>query len=164
MASGDALLQWEAPAGFPPATNYATQDTRNAIPTLDFDAATREEIFFAGFMPGHYGGGGVNVVLAWMASTATTGDCRWETAFERHQDDVDDLDADGFATGNASNATTASGSGEVKYTTIAHTNGAQMDSVAAGEHFRLRVARDAANAGDTMAGDSELVGVFLSEV
>lgn len=38
-----------------------------------------------------------------------------------------------------------------------------MDSLAAGEAFRLKVTRDADNASDTMAGDAELIGVEIKE-
>lgn len=163
MASGNSLFAWTATANQPPASAYATPDTRNSHPVLDFDADTDESAIFGGVLPRHYGGGGITVMIAWMASSATTGDVVWNTAVERHDDDTTDLDADSFATANAATATTASGSGEVQYTEIAHTSGAQMDSLAAGESFRLKITRDANHASDTMAGDAELLRVEIRE-
>jgi hypothetical protein len=54
-------------------------------------------------------------------------------------------------------------SGYVTIASIAFTDGAQMDSVAAGEGFRLSVIRDADNGSDTMTGDAELWAVEIKE-
>jgi len=57
----------------------------------------------------------------------------------------------------------ASATGEPAYDTIAFTNGAQMDSLAAGESFRLRIYRDANNGDDDMAGDAQLLRIEIQE-
>jgi len=44
---------------------------------------------------------------------------------------------------------------------VAFTDGAQMDSVAVGELFRIKVTRDAAS--DDAAGDAELHAVEIKE-
>ena len=41
-------------------------------------------------------------------------------------------------------------------TVITFTNGAQMDNLAAGEPFMLRIFRDADNGGDTLTGDAQM--------
>ena len=87
----------------------------------------------------------------------------WGTEIERHQDDVDDLDADSFAAQSTVAATTASATGETAYDTTTHTSGAQMDSLAVGESFRLRVKRMPANASDNLVGDGELLRVEVRE-
>ena len=48
---------------------------------------------------------------------------------------------------------------------IAFTDGAQMDSMAVGEKFRLKISRDADSTNDTddMAGDAELHMVEIRE-
>ena len=51
--------------------------------------------------------------------------------------------------------------GNVDITSVAVANGADMDSVAAGETFRLRVRRDTAN--DTATGDAHLVMIEIIE-
>jgi hypothetical protein len=163
MASGNSLVAFEPTDNRPPAANYATPDERNGHPVLDFDAAAAESAIFASVLPRHYGGGGLTARIAWMASTATSGNVLWTVGVER-DDAALDLDADSFATAVSSAAIGAAGtSGFPVYTDIPLTSGAQIDSLAIGEHFRLRVTRDAAAGGDTMAGDAELLSVELRE-
>lgn len=164
MASGNSLITWVATDDHPPAAAYATPDVRNAHPCLNFDAATDEDACFHGVLPRHYAGGGITLVIAWMAASATTGNVMWTAAFERLDAGGQDLDADGFATAQAAGAAAANAaSGKLTYTTITFTNGAQMDSVAVGEAFRLKVTRDADNGSDTMTGDAQLVSTELRE-
>ena len=149
----------------PPAANYATLDTRNSIPVLDFDDTTDETAEFGGVMPRHYGGGGVTVTIGWMATdtTVTPHNCIWDAAFKSVSDDADDLDSKSYAAVNSVTDAEASASGEVAYATITFTDGADMDSVAAGEYFRLKVTRDADNGSDTLTDDAELVFVEIKE-
>jgi len=163
MASGDTLLVFTAEgAGFP-ATNPGTPDTRNNRLVLDFDAATDETVYFLGIMPQHYAGTtGVTVHAHTMASTATTGNFMFEVGFDNLV--AQDADSDGFAANNASGAQATSGtSGIPSIDTITFTDGADMDSVAAGNLFRIRFMRDADNASDTMAGDLELIALEIRE-
>lgn len=165
MASGDTLCIFNALHGEPPAANFATLDTRNAVPVLDLDATTDESIVFGAFMPRNYAGGGLTLTIGWMASSATTGTISLDAAFMSVTDDADDLDTKAFAAANNANPTTASATGEVDYVTIAFTDGADMDSVAAGEYFRLQITRDAngTTSTDDMVGDMELVFVEIKE-
>ena len=157
----------------PPATVYATQDSitgastpAEAVPVLDFDGgSTDEHIDFYGVLPQHYAGGGLTLTFVWSASSATTGDVRWGAAFRRIVDDAEDLDSTAFTYDyNEGNDTTASAVGEVSYFNITFTDGADMDSLAAGEAFILRVRREASDTGnDTMSGDAELHWVHVKE-
>jgi hypothetical protein len=52
-------------------------------------------------------------------------------------------------------------SGLITITAVTFTDGADMDSVAAGNAFRLKVTRDAVN--DDMTGDAELIVVEAKE-
>ena len=162
MASGDTLLAFFPSDNEPPTTNYATFDTRNSHPTLDFDTTTQETAIFTGIVPRNYAAGGITCYLHWAASTATSGTIGWDVSFERIGAAQQDIDADGFASAQTVTAATVDGtSGNVTITNVAVTNGANMDSIAVGELFRLRIRRDVAN--DTAAGDAELVGVELKE-
>ena len=165
MASGDTLCYFNALNNEPPASSFATLDTRNSIPVLDFDAGTDESAEFGGLMPRHYAGGGVTVTLGWMATdtTVTPHNVVWNAAFKSVSDDADDLDSKAFAAANTTTDAEASASGEVAYTTITFTDGADMDSVAAGEYFRLQITRDADNGSDTLTDDAELVFVEIKE-
>lgn len=162
MSSGDTLLVFLPLHNEPPSSNYATLDLRNNHPVLDFDAATNESAVFSGVMPQHYDGGGVTVYLHYAMSTAISGDVDWDVAFERIGDQQQDIDSDGFAAVQSVDNTTVPGtSGNVDVVSIGFSDGAQMDSVAVGEAFRLKVTRDAAS--DTAAGDAELVAVEIRE-
>lgn len=165
MASGDTLAVFTPAMGEQPASAFATLDVRNVVSVLDFDDTTDENVEFAGFMPRHYGGGGITVTVGWMATTATTGTISLDVAFKSISDDADDIDTKAFAAANNANPTTASASGEVQYTEITFTNGADMDSIAAGEYFRMKVTRDAdgTTSTDNLSGDMELVFVEIRE-
>lgn len=165
MASGNTLCTFTAIGNQPPAANYATLDQRNALWVLDFDASTDESAVFTGVLPRSYAGGGLTVYLHWMATSATSGTARWSVSIERHQAGTDDSDSDSFATGQTAGSATSGTSGSETVTSIAFTSGAQMDSLAAGERFRLRVTRDAdgTSGTDDMAGDAELVAVEVKE-
>jgi hypothetical protein len=161
MASGDTLAIFGPLSNEPPASNYATLDTRNGQAVLDFDAATDESAVFSGVLPRNYGGGGLTVTIHWAATSATTGDVIWQAAIERRNTD---MDADSFAAAQSSAATTTNGtSGIPNSSTITFTSGAQMDSLAAGEPFRLSINRDADNGSDTMTGDAEVLAVEIKE-
>lgn len=160
MASGDTLNILGIMQNEPPASNYATLDSRNSILVLDFDDTTDESAVFKSILNRAYAGGGVTVTLHWTATSATTGACMWGVQFERMNTDID---ADSFATANTGTTTTNGTSGIPNTTAIAFTNGAQMDSVAAGELFRIKVYRDANNAADTMTGDAELLMIEIKE-
>jgi hypothetical protein len=139
----------------PPATAFATLDTRNSIAVLDFDAATDESAVFVGVIPeGASLGSGLKVFIHWMASTATSGNCRWGVQFEKSGTD---LDSDSFDTATEAHSAANGTSGIETVTEITAT---AIDSLAAGDRFRLKVFRNADDAtNDTMTGDAELVAV-----
>ncbi len=166
MASGDLLLLWQPLNNEPPATIPATPDQRNGHPCLDFDATTDEEAVFSGVMPANYAGGGVTVKIHFAISTQNNNNSVWQTSFERIGTGQQDLDADGFAAAKSSGQVASPATvGFVGVASIAHTSGAEMDSVVAGEMFRLKVRRDAdsTSATDDVASDAELVALALYE-
>lgn len=103
-----------------------------------------------------YAGGGLTFTLPWSATSATSGVCRWGIAIRAFPDDTEDADGSHSYDFNDVDDTAASASGELSYPTITFTNGADMDSWAAGELAIVRVRRNASHANDTMTGDSEL--------
>jgi len=163
MASGDTLLVFTPLHNEPPASNPATFDTRNAHPVLDFDASTNESAVFSAVMPQHYAGTtGVTVYIHYAMSSATSNTVDWDAAFERIGDQQLDVDSDSFAAVNSVDDTTVPGtSGNVDIVSVAFTDGADMDSVAAGEGFRLKITRDAVS--DDAAGDAELFAIEIRE-
>ena len=162
MASGDTLLIFTPLHNEPPSSNNATLDTRNSHAVLDFDDTTNEDAVFKAIMPQAYSGGGVTVYLHYAMTSATSGDVDWDVAFERVSDQVQDIDSDGFAAANSVDNTTVPGtSGNVDVVSVAFTDGADMDSVTAGDGFRVKVTRDAVS--DTATGDAELWAVEIRE-
>lgn len=162
-----SIIPWQMAlsplASEPQATAFATIDTRNAHPVLDFDASSNEYTAWTGVLPSGYAGGGVNVKIIWTATSATSGNVVWEAGFERIPSSGLDIDADSWATGVSATAAADPVSGETVETTIALSHGAQMDSLAAGELFRFYLQRTAASGSDTMTGDAEVLMVFITE-
>lgn len=155
------LARWTALDGQPPSANYATLDTRNSIAVLDFDKTTDESAVFVGIMPeGAVLTGGVSVIIKWMATTVTTGNVIWEASLERSNTDLDSdsFDTVAFASGAVNGTTGIPTSTAIALTTI--------DSVVAGDLFRLKISRDAngTNGTDDADNDAELIAVELRGV
>lgn len=166
MASNDTLAFFEPHQNMPPSSAFATIDTRNGYMVLDFDDTTDESAIFWGFMPRNYAGGGVTATIGWMSTDTTiTGghQARWDLQFLSITDDADDLDTKAFAAAQSVSSDEASASGELDFATITFSNGAQMDSVAAGEPFLLKLTRDANHADDDLTGDAEVIFIELKE-
>ena len=113
-------------------------------------------------MPRHYDGGGLTVYIHYSMTSATSGDIDWDVALERIGDGQQDVDSDGFAAANSvDNSTVPVTSGLVDIVNATFTDGADMDSIAVGEKFRIKVTRDASS--DTAVGDAELHAVEIKE-
>jgi hypothetical protein len=140
----------------PPAANFATLDTRNSIAVLDFDDSTDESAFWVGVMPEAASlGSGLKIRIHWMATSATSGTVRWGAQLERMNTD---LDSDSFDTVATAGTATSGTTGIATVTEITLTT---IDSVAAGELYRVKVYRDAdgTSGTDDVAGDAELIAV-----
>lgn len=161
MSSGNTLLTFSPQHNEPPASNFATFDIRNQHPILDF--ALNEIGVFSGVLPRNYAGGGVTIYLHYAMTSAVANDIKLETYFERIGDQQQDIDSDGFAAAqNTGDITVPGASGNVDIITTTHTNGAQMDSLAVGEGFRLKIKRIAV-AGTDASGDLELRFIEIKE-
>ncbi len=146
----------------PPTSNFATLDTRNNHPVLDFDATTNESAVFRGVLPTGYAGGGLTVYIHYAMTSAEVNTVDWDVAFERIGDQQLDIDGDSFADVKSVDNTTVPGTtGLVDVVSVAFTDGADMDSIAAGENFRVKVTRDAAS--DDAAGDAEILFLVIKE-
>lgn len=162
MSSGDTLCVFTPLHNEPPASNPMTLDIRNQHPVLDADATTNESAVFSSVMPRHYDGSGVTVYLHYAMSSAEADTVDWDVAFERIGDQQLDIDGDSFAAVNSVDNTTVPGTtGLVDIVNVTFTDGVDMDSIAVGEGFRLKVTRDAAS--DDAAGDAELVFIEIKE-
>ena len=159
MATGNTLAILLPYGNEPPAATYATLDTRNAQPCLDFDADTDEYAQWSFVVPSHYAAGGFTVILHVAFSSATSGTANVEVQVERG---TTDKDADSFATMTDGGAAADGTSGVETQLTVALAN---MDSIVAGDHVRLRVTRDAngTNGTDDATGDMELYSIEVRE-
>lgn len=173
MASGDSLLLFTPAMSQPGDADYATFDTilttsadepDQTILVLDFDPGSTEEyIYFTAVMPRHYGGGGLTVTVYWT-SEATSGDVIWAMAFKSFSDGADNVASKAFAAPNTGTGTTNATARNINYDTITFTDGADMDSVAAGEYFAIEFSRNSSAGGDTMnSNDAELHFIEIRE-
>ncbi len=116
-------------------------------------------------MPSAYQGGGVTVHLFVSFVAAVAGNSYWQVAFEKMEAGGIDIDGDSFEPFRGAAGTPAATSGYFIDVSIAFTNGSQMDSIVAGDMFRLKVRRDAdGSAGtDDITTQAELIGVYVEE-
>lgn len=170
MASGATLLMLTPLDNTPPATLGATMDfivgtsaPVESVPVLDFDDTTVEYADFYCLMPRNYGGGGVTLTIYWSAAQATNV-AAFSAAFRRVADDAEDLDttAQTYDYNETADLTPPSVIGEVAYDTLTFTDGADMDSVAVGEYFILRVSRTAPT-GTDITGDCSIHAIEVRE-
>ncbi len=169
MASGDTLASFTPLHNEPPAANFATLGTLTAAtgarPHLAFDDTVDETAIFSGVMPRNYDGGGITLRIWYaMAGANTSDEVIWDAAFERI------ADGDGLAAGESDFAAVQSVTDTVdddqddaNVAEVTFTNGSQMDSVVAGDPFRLKLTRDADNGSDTAAGDAEIYHIEIKE-
>jgi hypothetical protein len=164
-ATTKPVVQWTAQGNQPPASAYATPDTRNSHPVLDFDGATDEEAVFGGALSTAYAGGGLTVETWWSLTSSTTGSFRVQAAIERMDTNTLDIDADSFAAFQSAGGTAPADAGKFQKVAVTFADGAQMDSLAAGEAFRLKIRRDAdgTSGTDDITTDAELLRVVLRE-
>lgn len=162
MASGDTLLIFSAYNNEPPSASYATLDTRNQRPVLDFADSGSEAAVFGAVLPRAYSGGGLTV-NHWVAfSSGTTGSGVIRGYWER-TGSVLDLDDDSFTAGSVATFDVPANAGSAVSIAIAFTNGANIDNLEVGEYFRYKVAREGENTNDTGSGDLEIVQVEIVE-
>jgi len=163
VASGNLLVDFFPQCNEPPSANQATPDTRNEHPVLDFDASTDEAAVFTGFMPWHYSGGGVTVyaVVSFSADDDDAHAGQLEISFERIGDGQQDLDSDGFAAAQDLAVTVPATCGLTEVGSAAFADGAEMDNIAAGELFRVKINCDTSDSSFT--GDLELLRLVLRE-
>ena len=168
MASGDTLLTFLPENNVPPASNAATRDEINTVEAhsvLDFDAGTTNEgAVFKAVMPQSYADTtGVTILYNYSMSSATVNEIIMQASFERLEVGAS-ATTSGFATAVATAIDTVPGTaGLIGTVSKAHTKGAEMNSVVAGDLFRLKVERNSNSAADDATGDLELHSVEIRE-
>lgn len=166
MASGKPVVEFIRE--LPPATAFAQWDVRpggsspaESIAVLDFDGGSTDEYMdFHCRLSEDYAGGGLTFKIRFSMSSATSGNVRLGIAIRRIADDAEDVDASHTYDFNEATVAVASAAGELKYATITFSDGADMDSWAAGEEAVVRFRREASDTtNDTATGDMELANI-----
>ena len=115
-----------------------------------------ESATFVGIVPeGATLTSGIKVRIFWAATSATSGACRWGAKWEKNGTDID---SDSYDTATEATTTTSGTSGIESITEITCTT---IDSLAAGDRYRVCIYRDTGDAGDTMTGDAEITAIEL---
>jgi len=162
MASSDSLAVFTPLHNEPPAASAARLDTRNSHPVLDCGAASNISAVFTSVMPRHYDGGGITVYHSFAMSSATSACVDLQGAFERIGSNHLDIDADSFAAAcTLADYPVPGTSGCVMTASWAYSNGADIDSIVAGDPFRFKLTRRGTTDGAT--GDMETVTIELKE-
>lgn len=144
-------VQWKADEAEGKAST-----TRNNRPVVELNAG--DEVYFSAFMPEEYDGYGFRNRVAWVsASDQTTGSCQLRVAFERMQEGIESVDLDNFATDQTLDDLIPDGNKLV--ISEKYFDDTEIDQIAAGDPFRIRVKRIAS--GDTMTGACQ---VYLVEL
>jgi len=171
MASGDTLVCWRALDAELPDGDFAVFDTLTAVatgandpvwPYLMYDDAVNRYAYFGSVMPAHYSGGGVNVQVVWM-SPATSGNCVWIVSFKRMEDGVQRLDNLFFGNETFIIAPTDAVAHVIDYSTIAVSDGADLNLIEAGEYFWMEMFRDGDSGNDTLTNEARLLSIIISE-
>ena len=153
------------------SANFATIDQLVAAtglrPVLDFDDTTDESAIGSRVLPLTYDGGGLTVkVHGSMAGANTAKTMSFDVAIERVAAAAL-LTAGGsdFAAANNANPTVHADADKEFSFEVAFTDGADMDSLAAGEPYRILFKRDAdgTTSTDDAVGDFQLLTASLRE-
>ena len=155
------LVQFAATANEPPASTFATFDTRNNHAILDFDDTLNEIAYFTGTMPQSYSRRAVSVVIKYAMTSATANTVQWDISFERLLVGTDNLDTNSFGATSTATVTVPGTAGIIGMASINVTAGTNMDNIVEGDLFRLNVTRN--GAADSGAGDAELISVIIKE-
>jgi len=149
----------------PPASGFATIDTRNSHPVLDFPSTGSPTAIFRTYVPqgATFAGSGtaLTVYIDAAATSATSGVVGWSVSLERLVAGGQDLDsADNFGTAQSGSQTISGTSGVMCRTTVTFTQAQLPTSLAAGDMFRIRIQRNNGVASNH-TGDAEFVGAYL---
>lgn len=148
-----------------PSTNFPQLSAIHSTarrPVLGFDATTSEACYWTGIAPQGLTGT-ITVVITYAMASATTGGIAFDAQLEAITDgDATDLDAtESLDTANTGTVASVPGTaGYIDQLAITMTN---ADTIAAGDLFRLKLARAVANAADTATGDCLVLAVELRD-
>lgn len=147
-----------------PSTGGPQVGTTLDMDTLEFTnlGGSSQFAYWHSTMPWTYGGQDIVVRLFWFFVTDVPGmNVVWQVAFERHPSALD-LTASSFASAQTATVDPPSATNSLIITDITFT-AAQIDSVVAGESFRLYVLRDPGHASDDWTQSAFLLKAVILE-
>jgi hypothetical protein len=159
--SESTALNFAAKDAVLPATDFMTWDNTYGRLVLLAPESVDQYVDFTGVLD-HYSGGGLTVDIFWTAN-GTSGNVVWQAAIERFQTGTLVITSDSFAAFNSVTDATEGVANVANKATITFTDGADMDSLADGEMFRIRIQREGTNAADTVNTDTRLFGIRIIE-
>lgn len=110
---------------------------RNRIPYLGFPDDIDGAAYFTSAMHEAFAAEDLSVVVTFFA-VGTTGNAKFEAAFERH-DNATDADSDSFDTAGTATVAVAGTSGVAAVATITFAASSDYDGIGPGEQYRLRL-------------------------
>jgi hypothetical protein len=146
-----------------PTTNFPQPLKSGTHFVLGFDATTEETCYWGGLAAWQGLSGALTAIVHYAMASATTGGVAFGVSIEAlTPGDSTDTDAgDSFDTENtASDASVPGTAGYPDSVSVTLTN---ADSIAAGDQFRVRLARKVGDAADTASGDVYVFCVELRE-
>jgi hypothetical protein len=149
----------------PQTSGFATLDTRTAgVPVLDFDPTAVEAATFTGLLPeAAVTTNGLKIRIAWTADTVTNTDAVvWGIQFQR-VDTSTDLDTDAFSNTFTATAAASGTAGVPVISELTLTGTALLDSIVAGDFYRVRISRDATHTSDALTADACLVACEIRD-
>ena len=155
MASGQVFVLTPSPPGLKYALEdiytssaTATGGAYESMPVWAFNAATAEHMDLYGRAVG-YGGSGLTLYLSWLCTVTATEKAVWGAGIRRLATATDDFDAAFAYDYNYATDLQPANAGFMSSFTITFTDGSDMNSLADGEAFVLRLRRNATATGDT---------------
>jgi hypothetical protein len=149
----------------PQTSGFATLDTRTSgVPVLDFDPTAVEAATFTGLLPeAAVTTNGLKIRIAWTADTVTNTDAVvWGIQFQR-VDTSTDLDTDAFSNTFTATAAASGTAGVPVISELTLTGTALLDSIVAGDFYRVRISRDATHTSDALTADACLVACEIRD-
>lgn len=158
MVAGDTLFVLR-PGQFFSSSDVtpAAWNVRNRRPHLAFFGTVTVPAYYQGTMPRHFDGGGITLTILWTTASATSGTCRWRARLERYDTGVA-ISGASFGTQIEVTGTAPASAGNAIYTEIPFSS-SEIDSLAAGDAFRLEIDRQHDDAEDTITTFIELYAV-----
>lgn len=161
MASGDSLFLFNADDYIAPTAGAATKTcSANGDEWLNFNASG-DVTMFRGLVPRNYTSGGITAAVHWASGTTSTGSIGWALSFERSNDANHKISVDAFATCQiAAPIVSTATCYQLTTSSLAIASGSALDSLTAGDLFRLRVS---AASSDGNSANRRLIGIELRE-